>query len=738
MTSIFAEVVNMSSMAFWLILAVLVVRFLCQKTTKMLCYFLWALVGIRLLCPFSIESPWSMIPNQTSFEKWAEVKESIREELDIPHIGNTSEAYEDIKTEYEHLLNQAGQNVDQVESNDIRPIEIVSCVWGIGVLAIVGYNMINFYFLKRKVAVSIRKTEEIWTCDAIRSPFVLGIWRPRIYLPSSVEEEQITYILAHEKSHLEWHDHIWKLVGLLILAIHWFNPLVWLSYLLLCRDIEFACDERVVKKMDEQEKRNYVNCLLKCSSPKQFEGLGAVAFGEISIRRRVKKVLGYKKASILMVAATIVICGAVMIGFMTNPKGQEFLVEVEKEIRDELEDARSKKDVIYETTADLDHDGIDDLVQVIRIAYGEEGSNRIDYPTNEFRARIYLGEKQGKYNKKEVFMASVSVPVEFIWIGREFNGLYAITQYEGKDYLLYAQVCEVDGSARYYYEVVDVADGNMANQVDREYITFACDPFWERWDTEQHREAVVPVFQDKISPWLANAKIMFCSDENGVYVAEKEKEKEKSAKDYFDLVWKRSDTAKVAEYEALEGAQRWEKIIRKDSEEAEKYITWIKELAQSDFSKWYEDYNGEFSQRISNHTNSSDLCSLSVCCDVIYHEDVFLENTLIKMFWKMKDGRDEYTSRSTYNIYSYGFSELPVVQITENMWLVRYFNCYYGYQGVDGVTYDERVAAVTNYYDFNNGMVALPREGEASEYWFILMKKDGVYRLERLKNMMER
>lgn len=736
MTSIFAEVVNMSGMASWLILAVIVVRILCRKVTKNLCYLLWALVGIRLLCPFAIESPWSLIPNETSIEKADAFQEQIWTGLDMEDIIGKSDIGEEIKNDYKDFLIESGLNSEKknIEVLGLRPIEFVTIIWGMGVVIILGYTTISFQSLKRKVAVSIRKTEELWICDAIRSPFVLGILKPCIYLPSNIEEEQFSYILAHEKSHLKWHDNVWKLLGLIILAIHWFNPLVWLSDMLFCRDIELACDERVVKKMDEQDRRNYVKSLLICSSPTHFAGLGSVAFGEISIRKRVKGVLNYKKASLGRMVIAFVICVVVVVGFMTNPKGQEFIAEVGSEIKEELEETRSKKKVIYETTADLNHDGINDLVQVIQKAYCDEGYEQIDYHTNTFSVRIFLGEEEGKYSRNEVQLAPSETIVWDVWVGQEMNGLYAITECEGKDYLLYAHTCEVDGNARYRYDVIDVGQYNVANQVEMVNLTFACDPFYSQWDTEPHREDILPEFQEKITPWIENAKILLNSDEKGIYVAKKNEEK--SAKEYFDMVWKRSDAAKIAEYETLEGIERWEKIIHRDSEEADKYIAWIKKLETSDLSQWFEDYNGEVMQRINHHEDGSKHCSLSTCCDIIYRKDVLSQNTLIKMFLAMVDGKEEMGINCSYDIHAFGFSEQPVIQIAEDIWLVRYFNGFYGYEGVDGVTKEERIESTTNYYDFNNGLVPLPRDGELSEYWFVLLEKDGVYRLERLENMM--
>lgn len=738
MTSVFAEVVNMSCMAIWLILAVIIVRLLCRKITKNLCYLLWALVGVRLLCPYTIESPWSMIPNQTSFERFVEIKNDLQKELGINQTEIEKNDYEDIRNEYEKWQDKLEQSADEFEkeTGGLRPIEIVTIIWGAGVVLILAYTATSFYRLKRMVAVSVRKNDEVWVCDAIHSPFVLGVFKPRVYVPSEIEEEQITYILAHEKEHLKWHDNIWKLVGLFILAMHWFNPLVWLAYVLLCRDIELACDERVVKTMDEEEKRNYVKSLLICSSPTQFAGLGSVAFGEISIHKRIKGVLSYRKASFWRVFATIVICVAVVVGFMTNPKGQEFIAEVEKEIKEELKETKSDRLVIYETIADLNHDGIDDLVQVVRKAWGKEGIEKVDYYTNSFSIQVFVGEGDGEYSKNKVNLVPGSTTLWDIWIGRSYNGMYAITEYQGKEYLLYTRTCEIDGDARYIYDVIEVVNDNTASRVEHANQTFACDPYWSQWDAQKHREDIVPQFREQITPWLENAKMIICSDENGVYIAEAGREK--SAKAYFTQIWKRSDEVELAEYETLKGTERWEKIIYKDSENAERYISWIKALMQSDFSKWYEDYNGESLQRIDNHEDGSKNCSLSKCCDVIYYKNGYLQDSLIKMFWKMVDGKYENRLNCTYDIYAFGYPEQPVVQITENMWLIRYFNGYYGYQGVDGITFDERVASITNYYEVDNGAIALLRDEEASEYWFILLKKDGVYRLERMENMMQR
>lgn len=727
MTSIFAEVVNMSSMAIWLILAVIVVRLLCQKVNKNFCYLLWALVGIRLLCPFTIESTWSLVPEKPSFEKMMDVKDEIFEQFG----GN-----EEGKLDYESLPEEKDQTeiVQNVELWGYRPLEVVTIVWSMGVLIFFGYTVVSFLRLKKRVAVSVRKTGNVWLCDAINSPFVLGFVKPRIYVPTNVEEEPLTYVVAHEKAHLQWHDHIWKLVGVGILAIHWFNPLVWISYMLFCRDIELACDERVIKGMNEEEKRNYAKSLLSCSSPTHFAGVVSVAFGEISIRKRVKGVLNYKKASFWMILAVVIICGILMIGFMTNPKGQRFIEQVESELKETLEENRCKKDVIYEITADLNHDGVKDLVQVFRKSYSKEGEMYIDYPSNTFYIECFLG-KEGGFSNTAVKKEVPESIIQDIWVGRELTGLYAITQYEGKDYLLFAQTGEIDGNARYIYYVVDVMDSNEAKRVDYSNITFACDPFYSQWDTQPHREDVVPEFREKISPWLENAIIILCSDEDGIYVAEKDKEK--SAKEYFDLVWQRSDVDAVKEYEALKGEARWEKIIRKDSTEADIYVNWIKELATSDLSYWYEAYNGEERQRINHHEDGSQHCSLSKCCDIIYMEEGFISQASYKMFREMVEGKSEKGINCTYQIHAFGYPEQPIVPITENMWLIRYFNGYYGYSGEDeGVSEQERFASARP-YDFMNDIVSLPRDGAASEYWFILMKKDGVYRLERLKNMMQ-
>lgn len=743
MTGVFAEVVNMSGTACWLILAVIIVRFLCRKATKNLCYLLWALVGIRLLCPFSIESEWSLIPNEASIEKaLAKADEDSvamfeANQMMLEGTNGASNIYEGIKSGYESLNLENEQEVEASTTgiSGLRPIEIMTLIWSIGAIGILGYTAISFWKLKKKVAVSIRKSDEVWVCDAIHSPFILGVIKPRIFIPSAIKEEQVSFILAHEKAHLKWHDNLWKVFGLFILAIHWFNPLVWLAYALLCRDIELACDERVVKKMSEEDKRNYVKSLLICSSPTRFEGLCSVSFGEISIRKRVKGVLNYKRASLWRFITAILICAIVVVGFMTNPKGQEFIAEVESEIKAEIENKWKRNTVLYETTADLNHDGYDDLVQIIKKVNSAEGYYNLEYPTNTFSVKIFLGEKDGTYRSKAVALEVSKRIVWDIWIGQKFNGLYAITEYEGKEYLLYAHVGEVDGEARYRYDVVGVNQYNQAYALQQSNVTFACDPFYSEWDVEPHREDVVPKFREKITPWVENARILLCSDEDGVYVAN---DKEvKSAGSYFETVWQRSDEAELAAYTSLKGSERWEKVLSQGSDNPYAYMTWIKQQAATDFSQWYVDYNGETVQRINHHEDGSMHCSLSICCDIIYYQSEEAESTqriLYKMIREMVDGKDDPLANCPYDIHAFDFPEQPVVQIAEDMWLLRYINGYYGYEGIDGVTIEERME--TTDCHFRNGLVSLPRSEESSEYWYILIEKDGVYRLERLKDMM--
>lgn len=331
MEAVFLNIVNMSAAASWMILAVIIIRFIMKKAKipKGISCILWALVAIRLICPFSLESMFSLIPS-------AEIitQETLLSQEPVLHTGV------DIINQTVNPILQESMTPDPATS--ANPLQIwtfiATCVWVIGMALLLGYACISYIRLHKRVKASVKLQENVWISDAIETPFILGIIRPKIFLPSRMEEKWMESVLHHERIHLKRRDHWWKPMGYLLLTVYWFNPLIWIAYCLLCRDIEMACDESVVRDMDSQEKKEYSKALLSCSISRKMIAACPLAFGEVGVKERIKSVLHYKRPTFWILIISILICVVLGVCFLTNPKEQDTydsdieLAEVEEEI----------------------------------------------------------------------------------------------------------------------------------------------------------------------------------------------------------------------------------------------------------------------------------------------------------------------------------------------------------------------------------------------------------------------
>lgn len=314
MEEVLIKLLNMSMTAVWLILAVIILRAVLKKAPKYINLILWALVGVRLICPFSFESIMSIIPS-------AEPIPSNIQYSSSPAIDTGFNAVNEI-------VNPAISAITEkpfVKGYDLLEIiiDFAGYVWIAGTVILLIYSLVSYFMLKRKVKVSVRYDDNIYLCDNIKSPFILGIFRPKIYLPSDITAQQIDSVIAHEKAHIKRLDHVWKPLGFAVLSIHWFNPFVWLAYTLLCRDIEYACDEKVIKTMETEEIKTYSETLLSLSVPKRSLSACPLAFGEVGVKSRIKSVLSYKKPALWIIIVSVVALVAVAIGFMTNPANSQ-------------------------------------------------------------------------------------------------------------------------------------------------------------------------------------------------------------------------------------------------------------------------------------------------------------------------------------------------------------------------------------------------------------------------------
>ncbi len=312
MSTVFLKVLNMSITAGWVILAVIVLRLLLRKAPKWSVCLLWGLAAVRLVVPFSFKSIFSLIPSGETIPANIEM---MRQPVIDSGVGVINDAVNP-------LVGSFAPDPSVVTS--INPLQAVipllGLIWLLGACAMLVYALASYRKLKKSVAASVLAEEGVMVCDEVPSPFILGLFQPLIYLPSSLEEETRGYVLDHERAHIKRRDHFWKPLGFLILAIHWFNPLCWIAYILLCRDIEAACDEKVIRGMDKEAVAAYSQALLDCSFPRKRIAACPLAFGEVGVKERVKNVLNYKKPAFWIILAAVVICIVAGVCFLTNPK----------------------------------------------------------------------------------------------------------------------------------------------------------------------------------------------------------------------------------------------------------------------------------------------------------------------------------------------------------------------------------------------------------------------------------
>ena len=313
MDDVFLKLVNLSISASWLILAVLVLRVVLKKAPKWVMPLLWGVVALRLVCLFSIESALSLIPSAETIpsEIVTETREPVLyEQATLDIITNPT-----LPSAAEVPVGVSRQQA-QVDFN------IYSVLWLAGMAALLVHALVSAGKLKRKLATAILLRDNIYESEFVDSPFVFGVVKPNIYLPMHMDEGTAAYVIAHEHAHLARRDHWWKVLGYLVLALHWFNPLVWVAYILFCRDIELACDEKVVKGLDGAARADYSQALLSCAAPKRAVAACPLAFGEGNIKMRVKSALHYKKPAFWVAAAAVLAVVIVAVCFLTNPRSE--------------------------------------------------------------------------------------------------------------------------------------------------------------------------------------------------------------------------------------------------------------------------------------------------------------------------------------------------------------------------------------------------------------------------------
>lgn len=313
MEGIFVKLLNMSVSASSFILIAVLLRALLKRSPKWIHCLLWGLVAVRLVCPLSFESSFSLAPRAD----FVEAKLGVQSK-DGRYMNSATDAGKALNDDLDNAQNKNLANKGNADrQGDWKKI---SWTWFTGVVLLLGYAAISYLRFRKKVQASIRLRDGIYMCDNIRTPFILGVIRPGIYLPSDMDEVQTDNVIAHERAHLSRLDQVWKPLGYCLLAVYWFNPLCWLAYVLFCRDMELACDEKVIRDMDVEDKKVYSRVLLSFSDPSHRIAAGPLAFGEIGVKKRIQSVLNYRKPAFWMVGLAILALVVTSLCFLTNPK----------------------------------------------------------------------------------------------------------------------------------------------------------------------------------------------------------------------------------------------------------------------------------------------------------------------------------------------------------------------------------------------------------------------------------
>ena len=408
---VFSLVLTMSLSASWIAAAVLVLRLCLKRAPKWVNVLLWGIVAVRLVLPVSIESPLSLLPRTEAI--LPAVTAQPIQAGPAPAVGGAAAIASGAA-----MRSQPGRTT------------ILAWVWLVGIAVLLLYTWISTQRLRRKVREAVRLQGNIYETEHIASPFVLGVLRPRIYLPYHMDSRDREQVIAHEQAHLRRGDHVWKPLGFLLLTIHWFNPLLWLSYVLLCRDIELACDEKVIKHLDCGQRADYMQALVTCSVNRRRIAACPLAFGEIGVKERVKSVMNYKKPTFWIILLAVAACVVLAVCFLTNPIGFRYDAAADPIVSAKYFDARNHTDPI---AVDLSAAQIDELSSRLDGLKNAKTSDTLAGWTPMYQISAQL--QDGSYIRANGYSSADDTQVDIEW-----NGVhYLVTDREFQDYL--SRVC---------------------------------------------------------------------------------------------------------------------------------------------------------------------------------------------------------------------------------------------------------------------------------------------------------
>lgn len=539
MGDMFLKLLNMSITGGWLILAVLCVRFLFRKMPKWMNCLLWGVVAVRLLIPFSIESAYSLQPSAEPIKSNTVVEGNV-----VSYVPSIESNFTIVENTVNPILADA---FAFEEPESVAPLqvftEVAGYVWLGGMIVLLCFAVVSVVKLRLSVRESLLYKENVYICDAVKSPFILGVIKPRIYTSSALSEEEMKHILAHENAHLKRKDHLWKPFGYLLLSIYWFNPLCWIAYIMLCKDIELACDEKVIKDMDFGEKKEYSRVLLSSAAQRRLVSVCPLAFGEVGVKERVKSVLNYKKPAFWITTIAIVVGIIVAVCFLTNPlskdeqiddtdfieESNEYpeenpdetieesnnnLTEVQDdELTEENSNGNSEEtpelitEEIYVEKRDLTHDGVEDYI-VTSMTYNPDfidvNATLQDRITQQIRydviwVKVYDGkDSSDTYHEENLLWSHDFSEVHMA------NGQLSTVQWEGQDYLLFSNLWGGQGTAGWEYEVFSLNKSGEKQVLDQQFIKFEMD--------QGNHAAYYGEFQHSLEQYLSGGVLVIACD----------------------------------------------------------------------------------------------------------------------------------------------------------------------------------------------------------------------------------
>lgn len=580
----------------FVILVVYLVRgLLLRKVPKKYSFMLWAVVAVRLVFP-GVASPISMFnllptsqvestvsqQSKESISTQENSVEKVSKDTDVAHKQksiNNSKMVSDNKVANDEntgaFNEKQGETTVRKRGKNFTFANVFGMVWLVGMVGFWIWNAMAFFRIKKKMDVAVRLRDNIFECEGIGSAFVMGMFQPKIYIPFHTGEEELAFILKHERYHIARKDYLTNYLSCILLGVYWFHPLVWLSYKSMIKDMEMSCDEHVLQDASAKDRARYSEVLLSFAIGKSVSPAGMLCFGENDTKERVSHILKFKKAGKWAGVACICIIVAVSGICLTNQKPgtaaqentknqksetaaqkngekQKETSEIQKSTEKQkyvyfsAEDGadigqlgeegyyyseKSKANqkeietVAYETTADLNHDGIEDLVQIACFSNEEEPDIEKEAAGNgTFYVKVYCGLQNAGYEQQARFISCE-------WnASHAQNGEIFLTNKDGKDYLLFGQMYEMQGSATYGYGAVFLDDEKGIQIAEEYWDTFAMDDP----DTIKGK---LSQLKKKISPWIQQSSILVVEDWSREYYYCSQENKERRAAEYYDLFW---------------------------------------------------------------------------------------------------------------------------------------------------------------------------------------------------------